>query len=549
MTQQNKSHRIKYWLILLLVLVSLLAGVGLFMASPLFAVEQSNAIITLEAGKKPHFTPEDFLEGEDWCVRLSYLDTSSINHKQAGTYPVTIYHGFKRLTSTVEVVDTTAPKLSCNLKKITVAKGDYVTVNTLGIKAEDNTGIDRLLFQHIVAQKIHVDDTLEDAEHIEKLFLDGRQLWAREYTFEYGGIYTITVTAQDAYNNKTDLTLEITVEEPPVLTTSDEVYMTIGQTVDFRDYIEVWDYLDEDYSADDVHIDTSSLDTTKSGKYTVTYTATDSYGLASHSTTTVYLCTPAELQDMINTHVINKDQHIIIGAYNLYDSGYYKDNNPAHIQTVMKPSIVHIYNDDFDGYGSGFILKIDEDFVTIATNQHVVVGDYEPDIYFYDGTTCKAMVVATDAREDIAFLRIPVDGYSETMSLPFEYVETLRTVHINEGYWKSLGNASNITICYSCIDDKGEIRNSATGIMIYKEATRTWNEYEDINECIISPEPVPGTSGSAVFDGHGRLIAMLRGYTTYYTPDGNEYVETVAIPLIEILDYYQMVFHEKLQYQ
>jgi hypothetical protein len=42
---------------------------------------------------------------------------------------------------------------------------------------------------------------------------------------------------------------------------------------------------------------------------------------------------------------------------------------------------------------------------------------------------------------------------------------------------------------------------------------------------------------------------MVRGYTTYYNPDGSQYVETVAVPLIEILDFYQMVFHEKLHYQ
>ena len=57
-------------------------------------------------------------------------------------------------------------------------------------------------------------------------------------------------------------------------------------------------------------------------------------------------------------------------------------------------------------------------------------------------------------------------------------------------------------------------------------------------------EPVGCTSGSALFDGYGRLIGMIRGYTDYGT-----HIETVAVPLSEILDYYEMVFHEKLQYQ
>lgn len=544
---QHRFKKRKTWLLIPAIFLIVVLGLSLFMISPLFSVEKATDSITHEAGKTPNFSPSDFLDGENWCVNLSYLDASQVNHKKVGEYPLYIYHGFEKYTFTVEIVDTTVPSLTCNMKNITLEKGEYITINSIGIKAEDNTGIDRLLFHHIVADKVHID--AEDSAHLEELFLTGRDLWTQEYTFEYGGVYTMTVSAIDAYNNATELTLNVTVEEAPVLDTIDSVYLAIGQTIDFSEYIEVWDYLDTDYSAKDVTIDTSALDTSKSGEYEVVYTATDSYGLSSKATTTVHLRTPLELQEMINTHKINKDDHLIIGAYNSYDSGYYEENNPEFIQNVMLPSIVHIENDDNYTFGSGYIIKIDSEFVTIATNDHVIVGDYDPEIFFYDGTSCEGIIVASDPREDIAFIRIPIDGYSDKTSLPFEYVETLRTVHINEGYWKDLPNEKNIPICYNCIDTNGEIWQSSIGHIVYKEATRTWNEYEDINECIISMAPVGGTSGSAIFDGHGRLIAMVRGYTTYYNPDGSQYVETVAVPLIEILDYYQMIFHEKLHYQ
>ncbi|MGN1158463.1 MAG: trypsin-like peptidase domain-containing protein [Agathobacter sp.] len=539
----------KKLIIIPISLFVVLLSIVLFMMSPLFSVERKIDTITLEAGQTPKYSLSDFLEGDDWCVNLSYLDTSEVNHKKVGEYPVYIYHGFEKYTVTAQVVDTTAPTLSCNVKNITIEKGEYLTVNTIGMKAEDNTGIDRLLFEHIVAEKIHIDESNEDPEHLEDLFLNGRDIWTKEYTFDHGGIYTLTVMAMDAYNNQSELSIHVTVEEPPVLETIDTVYLAIGQMVDFSAYVEVWDYLDEDYSISDVVIDTSALDTDKSGEYQVIYTAKDSYGLSTQAATTVYLRTPLELQDMINTHKINKDEHLIIGAYNPYDSGYYEENNTEFIQNVMLPSIVHIENDSNCTFGSGYIIKIDESFVTIATNDHVISGDFDPEIYFYDGTYCEGIVVASDPREDIAFVRIPIDGSSERMSLPFEYVETLRTVHINEGYWESLSNEKNISICYSCIDSDGNIWQLSNGHMVYKEATRTWNEYEDINECIISMDPVGGTSGSAIFDGHGRLIAMVRGYTTYYEGNGYEYVETVAVPLCEILDYYQTIFHEKLHYQ
>ena len=547
MQTTHKKHL--WWLIIPATIVAIAVSLSLFMISPLFSVEKHTNSISLEAGKTPKLSPADFLSGSDWCVAMSYIDTSAVNHKQVGEYPIYIYHGFEKHMVTAQVVDTTAPKLTCNTKNITLEKGKYITVNTIGMKAEDNTGIDRLLFHHIVADKIHVDESLEDSEHISDLFLNGRDLWTTEYTFEYGGVYTLTISAIDAYNNKTELTLTVTVEEAPVLKAVDSIYLAIGQNVDFLEHLEAWDYIDEDFSAEDVVIDTSTLDMSKPGEYKVNYTAKDSYGLSSQASTMVYLRTPAQLQEMINTHKINKDDHVIIGAYNPYDSGYYEKNDTAFIQNAMLPSIVHIENDDNDTFGSGYILKIDENFVTIATNNHVILGDYTPEVFFYDGTSCEAAVVASDPREDIAFLRIPIDGNSERTSLPFEYVETLRTVHINEKYWKSLNNEASIDICYNCIDTEGGIWQGSTGNMVYKTVVRTWNEYEDINECIISMPPIGGTSGSAIFDGHGRMIAMVRGYTTYYNDDGSQYTETVAVPLIEILDYYQVIFREKLQYQ
>ena len=538
------------WLLIPGIILGFAIAASLFMISPLFSVEQTTAPVVHEAGRKPQFTPSDFLTGDSWIVNLSYVDASAVNHKKVGEYPVHIYHGFEKHTATVQVVDTTAPTISGSVSSITIQKGDSVTVNTIGMKAEDNTGIDRLLFHHVVAEKIHVaPEENNNPEHISNLFLEGRDLWTKEYTFDHGGIYTLSVSAMDAYNNQTQYSVQVVVEEAPVIDVVSDIYLALGQTVNFYDYIDAWDFLDENYSAKDVKVDTSAIDTTKTGEYTVNYTATDSYGLSSQASTVVHLRTRAELQNLINTHQIDKDNYIIIGAYNPYDSGYYDKNDTDFIQDAMRPAIVHIDNDDNDTFGSGYIIKIDQQFITIATNAHVIDGDYSPEIFFYDGTSCEGIVVASDPREDIAFLRIPIDMHSADSALPFSYVQTLRTVHINEGYWKKLVNDEKLAICYTCVDTEGNIWYETEGFMVYKTVVRTWNEYEDINECIISMAPVGGTSGSAIFDGYGRLIAMVRGYTTYYNDDGSTYVETVAVPLIEILDYYQTIFHEKLHYQ
>lgn len=541
--------RLKKLLLIPITMIVLAIGAVIFMASPLFAVENAYSSITLEAGKKPNLTPDLFLKGADWCVNLSVVDTSSVDYRTVGEYPVYIYHGLEKYTTTITITDTTAPTLTCNVKNITVEKGDYITVNTIGMKATDNTGVERLLFQHIVAEKIQVEGNPEDAVYIENLFIKGRDLWAQSYTLEHGGIYTLTVAAIDAYNNTTYLSLNVTVEEPPVLEAETDIYLAVGKNIDYTDYITAWDFLDPEYGVNDVKIDSSDVDIANAGTYEVLYTARDDYGLETYAATKVHVYPAADLQELINTHAINMNEHVIIGATNIYDSGYYTENNPELIQDVMEPAMIHIENSYNDTFGSGYILKIDENFVTIATNQHVITGDLTPQIVFHDGTYKYAAVVAADPREDIAFLRIPISDDDNEACVTPEYVKTLRTVHINKSYWVALDNELPINLCYTSIDIDGEVWTEAVGYLVYKEATRTWNEYEDINECIISMEPVAGTSGSAIFDGHGYLIAMVRGFTTYDTADGESYQETVAVPLGEILDYYEMIFHERLHYQ
>lgn len=545
MRNNKKTNKLSVFIWPLGILCALILIAFILIKSPLFAVEVVRPTITLEAGDNRKLVPTDFLDNNDKTVSLSLIDDTALNRKEVGSYPIYIYHGFDKYTCHVNIVDTTAPTINCDIKNVTVQKDSFVSINSIGATAVDNTQIDRLLFTHVISDKVHVDANAQYPEYTEQLFYEGRDIWTESYTFEHGGIYTLTACAIDIYDNRSTLTLTVTVEEPPVIDVVSDIYIATKQQVDFLDYMTVSDFITEDLDAEDVQIDTSGVDITKEGTYEVLFTAVDSYGLTSTASTKLHYYTPENLQDLINTHVINKEHNIIIGAYNLYDSGYYEEHNPELIQEVMLPSIVHFENDALGTMGSGFILKIDDEFVTIATNEHVVNSDMLPEITFFDGTTCYGAVVAADPREDIAFVRIPIDEKGGNTSLSVEYIRLLRTVHINYQYWKELDNEAGIDICYNCIDVDGDVWEGTIGKLVYKEVKRDWNEYFDINETIISPDPVGGTSGSAIFDGYGRLIAMVRGYTTY---DAG-YVETVAVPLGEILTYYELIFREKLQYQ
>lgn len=538
------SKKLKISLAVFGVIGLLLLGVTIFLHSPIFQVNLATKESHLEIGSEMTTDPAFYLEGDDWCVKLSMVDTSHVKETKVGRYPIYIYHGFQKYTSYVNVTDTTAPVVDCEVKNKTVKPGDIISVHSLGLDIQDYSEIESIRFTKISSTKFYTG--LPDAETVDmrEAYRKGLSMEAEEFQFAYGGIYTLTISVSDTFHNTSEISLILKVEEPPALEVPANFYVADTKEIDFKEYIEAWDFIDEDLDAEDVKVDASQLDLSKVGTYEVVFTTTDDYGLTATQTAKVHVSSQNALQELLNTHAVNLTADVVIGAINPYDSGYYASENIEFIQGIMLPCIVNIENDALDTFGSGFILEITDEFVTIATNEHVINSDLTVDVTFFDATACNGAVVAANAERDIAFIRIPIDGKNSSTSLSLEYVKTLRTVHINKGYWDGLADDCEIAIGYNCINSEGQIWMTNSGYIVEKTAIRDWNEYKDVNETIISMAPIAGTSGSALFDGYGRLVGMIRGYTEY---DG--YTETVAVPLDELLKYFEVVFKYKIHYQ
>jgi len=542
MTKQiEKKKRI---LVILCVLAGLCFGLVLFLKSPLFQVQFVAKEIHLEIGDTLSQEPADYLDGADWCVALSYVDTNSVKKTKVGRYPIYIYHGFYKYTCYVNVTDTLAPVVRCDVKNKTISPGETVSVHSLGLDIQDHSEIDSIAFTKISSSHFYTDLPEEAMTEMREAYLKGLTMYAEEFQFSYGGVYTLTIEVRDAFRNSSEITLTLTVEQPPVITAPNHIYVASAQSIDYSKYIDAWDFIDEDFSKEDLVIDTSEVNMSKEGTYKVYYTGTDSYGLSLTAYSFVHVNSQENLQKMINTHEISIEKDIIIGAKNPYDIGVYQDKNLSDIQSLMLPTIVHLENDKLNTFGSGYIIEINDEFVTIATNEHVINSDMIIDVTFFDAANCHGSVVASNAREDIAFIRIPITEDGSSSSLDDDYVNSLRTVHINKEYWDNLANDSNLAFCYNCIDGNGEVWMSVDGTIVEKVATRDWNEYKNISETIISTSPVPGSSGSALYDSAGNLVGMIRGYTDY-----ESYTETIAVPLDRILKYFEMVFKYKIHYQ
>lgn len=540
----NKQSKSKVLIITLGIVSFICLLVVLFLKSPLFEVDLATTETHLEIGNKPETDPAYYLEGSDWCVALSHVDTSSVKYTKVGRYPIYIYHGFQKHTSYVNVTDTTAPTVTCDIKTKTVVPGNIVSINALGLKIKDYSEIESVMFTKISSTKFYTGLPDEETEAMREAYRKGLSMEAEEFQFAYGGIYTLTISVSDIFHNTSEITLTLKVEEPPVLEIPNDFYVAKNNEVNFTEYITAWDFISEDVDEEDVKVDTSQLNLSKEGTYEISFSATDDYGLTATKTANVHVSSQDALQELINTHVVNLSTSVIIGAKNLYDSGYYNSENIEFVQNIMLPCIVNIENDALETFGSGFIIEINDEFVTIVTNEHVISSDLTVDVTFFDAATCSGAVVASNAEKDIAFIRIPIDGKNSNTSLTSTYVKNLRTVHINKSYWDGLSDDCSITIGYNCINNEGKIWASDTGYMVEKVAVRNWNNYKDVNETIISMDPIAGTSGSALFDGYGRLVGMIRGYTEY-----NGYSETVAVPLDEILKYFEIIFKYKIHYQ
>lgn len=350
-------------------------------------------------------------------------------------YPDFSFSSFlpKNEVSTEEKPDTTPPVITCDLKNKTIVAGNTISVSKLGVRVTDKSSIDSLLFTKIRSDNFYPGPSNAKIEDMKKAYANGIEVSGEEFQFTYGGIYELTITATDIYANSSDFTFTLKVETPPIIEAPKDFYVVTGTEIPYASYVSVWDVIDGDYDFSDITLDTSNLNIGKEGTYTVGYSVTDKYGLSSSSTANIHIMSKADLQKLIDTQKINVSNHAIIGAYNAYDIGAYED--ASILETAILPALVQISNDKNDTIGDGFIIKIDNDFITIATNESVVADNLIVNVSFADTTSCNASVVFTNTEYDLAFIRVPIDGSDSDSSFDSGSLSTLRTVHLDETQW------------------------------------------------------------------------------------------------------------------
>lgn len=506
----TKGKKAAIWIATILVL--LIGGLTAFYFC--YKVETITEGFTLELGEELTRDPFDYVTGMEWSVLRSEMDFSDVKENEVGQYTVTLKHGWQEFTYAVTVKDTTPPLLKLWEKDYYLQQGKEYD---LAFFLED------------------VFDLSGDIE-IEMSSAQNVSTQSDSVSYTENGLYQVVVTATDPSGNYASQTTDILVDTPPVISGMQEHYLAVGCDTEFLSGIVASDEMDGDVSSS-LSVDVSGLNTMVAGDYTVTYRAADQFGFVGENTATVHVLEQVDLQDKISTHQIDRFTYNIVGAFNLYDAGYYEKDDVEFIQDTLEVCVVRLSRPE-KSYGSGFIIRITEEDVIICTNQHVTHNDKSMVVYFHDGSKYTAQLIAKDYNKDMAFLKVPIESIDPAV------FDTLRSVHIDENYWLNLKETEEVSLCIRTINESGSIWRDRKGTMLNKKDTPEAS-YRSLNLMTrMDMNVFAGSSGSAVFDGHGRLMGMV----VMRVSRGGKYISFWAITLEDILEFYEETFDEAANY-
>ena len=266
-----KSAKIVQWVIIVLLIAILITGVAFWY---FLLVENIADSLTVEAGSS--FSASDF-KVRDVEMEASFAtDIKSLDLSQPGEYPVVISYYGRNYNSTLYVVDTVKPEVIT--KDVTAFYTQYPRAEDFIDRISDHTSV--------------------------------RVAYAEEPDMTIEGVQTVTLHVSDAANNVTvctaDLNLIFDRQAPQIQGISDKL-IYVGFQVDMMEGVTVTDDLDPNPV---LTMDDSTVDQTKAGEYTITYTATD-------------LCGNTEKQSVVLTVIDDHQGPQILGVnkLSLYQGG------------------------------------------------------------------------------------------------------------------------------------------------------------------------------------------------------------------------------------
>ena len=174
------------------------------------------------------------------------------------------------------------------------------------------------------------------------------------------------------------------------------------------------------------------------------------------------------------------------------------------------------------GAGSGVIIDEDDDYVYIATNNHVVSGASSLTITFSDDAAVAAELLGTDPSTDLAVVKVKKSDISDS---------TMETIKV-----ATLGDSDNIKVGSGAVvigNALGYGQSVTTGVIsaLNREVQLEGDDGQIITNKLIQTEAAinPGNSGGALLNMKGEVIGIVSAKYAATKVEGMGY----AIPITQ----------------
>ncbi len=198
---------------------------------------------------------------------------------------------------------------------------------------------------------------------------------------------------------------------------------------------------------------------------------------------------------------------------------------PAIVQVTNMS--VEEYNTFFGTYskpaqsaGSGIIISQDNDYLYIATNNHVVSNSKSLTITFSDNVAVSAELVGTDEQTDLAVIRVKVSDLDK---------KTASSIKV-----ATLGSSDSVAVGESAVvigNALGYGQSVTTGVIsaLNREVSIEGSSGETYTNKLIQTDAAvnPGNSGGALLDMNGEVIGIVSAKYSSTDVEGMGY----AIPI------------------
>ncbi len=218
-------------------------------------------------------------------------------------------------------------------------------------------------------------------------------------------------------------------------------------------------------------------------------------------------------------------------------------NDVSDIAENVMPAIVQVTNMSITEYrtwfgqsfeqesesaGSGIIISSDDDYLYIASNNHVVEGAQTLTITFVDGAAVEGEIQGTNPEKDLAVIRVSLKNVEQDTK------DAIKIATIGDSTGLKVGESSVVIG-----NALGYGQSVTTGVIsaLDREVTFRNNSGENFTNTLIQTEAAvnPGNSGGALLNMNGEVIGIVSAKYSDTDVEGMGYAIPISVarPIIE----------------